>query len=121
MQLTTDQLLRMFLTEAYRYRVMVISIFVVVALAIVATGMFWPKSYTSTATIFVEQRNVLQPIMGDAAASTGVKDRAGVGVAREVIFGRKVMGIVLEKAGWMKSKPNKIEQDKIMEACGLMS
>lgn len=116
MQFTTDQLLRMFLTEAYRYRAMVISMFVVLALAITIIGMFWPKSFTSTATIFVEQRNVLQPIMGNTAASTNVKDRAGVGVAREVIFGHKVMTIVLEKAGWMKSRPNKIEQDRIMEA-----
>lgn len=114
MQLSVEQNIRLLINDIYRYRNFVVAAFVVVSLATMVVGMMWPKSYTSSTSVFVEQKSIIQPLMqGAAAVNTDVKDQATI--AREIIFTRKVMNQVLDLAGWTKNKPSEIEKEKIAD------
>ena len=75
--------------EFRRNKTAAIGMFTVIALGALALGLFMPKQYTSSATILVEEGNIIGPLMEGRAVPTGVTNRASI--AREVAFSRKVM------------------------------
>lgn len=99
--------------EAFQNRKSIVAGFCVIYLVMVLIGLSWPKVYTSSTTIVVEDKRVIQPLMEGAAVATSVADRARL--ARETIHGRKIMNQVMEFAGWMKDDPSPEQQDKIIE------
>ncbi len=100
MSLLADPRIKALLNEMLLHRRAVIVIFIVVNFAALVAALAWPRGYTVSATILVSERNIIQPLMQGAAATTGVTDRARI--AREIINGRKVMDQVIEVAGWVK-------------------
>jgi len=101
MDLPFEQLVRALTREAFVHRKVVVSLFVLVTLCSVALGLSWPLRYTSATTILVEEKNIIQPLMQGAAVDTGVMDRASI--AREVIYGHRIMDQIAVDAGWVKS------------------
>jgi len=100
---------KVFFNEVFAHREFIaVAFFVVVALALVV-GAVWPKTYTSSATIIVEDKNIIQPLMLGAAVPTDVTDRAKI--AREVIYSRKVMNKVLEDGGWLGENVSAAERE----------
>jgi hypothetical protein len=75
--------------------------------------LLWPKSYVATTSILAQSSDIITPLLEGRAVPTGVSDRAGM--ARQVIFGRKVLTDILVTGGWMESHPTPIEQDRLME------
>lgn len=113
MNLRPEQALKVLVNEAFLYRKVLVFASLVVALVVLGLGFMWPKGFTSTTTILVEDKKTIQPLMQGAAVATAVADRSRL--AREIIFGRKIMNQVLEEAGWMKNNPTPMEQEKIIE------
>lgn len=113
MNLHSEQLLKILINETFHYRKAVVAVFFVVNIVMLALGLLWPKAYTASTSIVVEDKRVIQPLMQGAAVATDVADRARL--AREVIYGRKIMNQIMEHAGWMKNNPTLSEQDKIIE------
>jgi len=113
MNLHTEQLVKILVNESFHYRKAVVAVFFVVNIVMLVLGLVWPKAYTTSTTIVVEDKRVIQPLMQGAAVATDVADRARL--AREVIYGRKNMNQIMEYAGWMKNDPSLSEQDKIIE------
>jgi polysaccharide chain length determinant protein (PEP-CTERM system associated) len=113
MNLHSEQLVKILINETFHYRKAVVAIFFVVNIAMLALGLLWPKAYTASTSIVVEDKRVIQPLMQGAAVATDVADRARL--AREVIYGRKIMNQIMEHAGWMKNNPTLSEQDKIID------
>jgi len=113
MQLAPEQVARALVNETFHSRRLVVGIFVVVNAAMVAAGLVWPKSYTASTSILVDERTIIQPLMQGAAVATDALDRSRN--AREVIFGRKIMDIVLEYGGWLKASPSVEERELIIE------
>lgn len=109
----SEQFLRIFANEAFYYRKAIVGIFVCFTLAGVVIGLSWPKGYSVPTTIVVDQRSIIQPLMQGAAVATETTDRTRL--AREVIFGRKIMNQVLQDAGWLERNPSPEEQEKIIE------
>jgi polysaccharide chain length determinant protein (PEP-CTERM system associated) len=109
-----EQTVRNFLSDIFRYRNAAVAIFVVVNLVAVGLGLVWPKSYTSSTTIYIEEKNIIQPLMAGTAVATSSIDRSKI--AREVIFSRSTMSKILEYGGWLDSKPSDLDQEKIIEA-----
>src|SRR6266516_4908818 len=108
-----EQTVKSLFNESFHSRRLFVALFVVVNFVALAAAFVWPKSYTSSTSILVDDKNVIQPLMLGAAVATDVADRGKN--AREVIFSRKIMGGVLERGGWMKDRPSAVEQDRLIE------
>jgi polysaccharide chain length determinant protein (PEP-CTERM system associated) len=101
------------LSEARRRRVAMSLAFAFIALTALVLGLLWPKKYEASTTILAQESSIITPLMEGAAATTGNKNRAGI--ARDVIFSRKVMHEVLVTGGWMATHPSPVEQDRLIE------
>jgi polysaccharide chain length determinant protein (PEP-CTERM system associated) len=112
MNLHPEQLIRVLVNEAFHYRKTVVTIFVLTYSVVLAVGLVWPHVYKASTTILVEEKRVIQPLMQGAAVATDVADRARL--AREVIYGRKIMDQILESAGWMKKNLTPAEHDQLI-------
>ncbi len=113
MNLRPEQLIKVLVNEAFYHRKAVVVAFLAINLGMLVFGLLWPTGYTASTIIIVQDKNVIQPLMQGAAVTTDVADRGRL--AREVIFGRKVMNQVLEYAGWMKDNPSPTDQQKIID------
>src|SRR5512139_2421466 len=98
MSWATDPRIQIYLSELFARRRVAAILFVVTNVAFLAAAFSWPKGYVADTTIVVAERNVIQPLMQGAAATTDITDRARV--ARELINGRQVMNQVMIVAGW---------------------
>ena len=112
MKLNPDQFIPVLATEAFHHRKAVVAIFIAVNLLTLTLALLWPKGYTASTTILVEDKKIIQPLMQGAAVTTDVADRSRL--ARDVIFGRKIMNQILEDTGWLKDNPSPSEQEKII-------
>jgi len=107
------QIIRGVAHDVLQYKTIVVVLFVLINLVAVAVGLVWPKTYTSSSTIYVEEKNIIQPLMQGTAVATDVRDRAGV--AKELLFGRKNLEKILDRAGWFDKNPTDLEKERIME------
>jgi polysaccharide chain length determinant protein (PEP-CTERM system associated) len=108
-----EHIRRLLISEIFDSRRLVVGIFVSVCLALLAMGLVWQKGYTASTTIVVDEKNIIQPLMQGAAVTTEVGDRARL--AREIIFGKKIMNQILIDAGWMKEGLSQEAQDEIIK------
>ncbi|MBS0432915.1 MAG: hypothetical protein JSS21_11010, partial [Proteobacteria bacterium] len=99
-------------SESRRHRIALVTIFAVIALLALATGVVWPKKFVSSTTILVQENNIIKPLTEGLAAPTAVSDRAGI--ASEVIFSRKIMQQILTDGGWMANHPSPLEQVRLI-------
>lgn len=108
-----QDILRPLLHDLFVYRRHYVAAAVAVLAFFVVVGVFWPGRYTSAVTIFVEQRNILGPLMEGAAVQTDVQAQAGL--ARELIFGRRILGTVAREQGLVSDSMAPADADRIME------
>lgn len=111
MKLPLEDLIKVLAGEVFSRRNSVYAVFLVISLALLATGTVWPKRYTSTSLILADESDILQPLMEGTAEATRIDDHEGK--AREIIFGEKIMNQILEEAGWLKNNPSEIKQAEI--------
>lgn len=114
MSVPFDQVLRVISFEALRYRRPIVVGAMLVNVVVIGVALISPPRYQSSTTIFVEQKNIIQPLMQGAAVSADVRDHAKI--ARETIFSRKLMTQALEHAGWLSKGQSDLEQEKIIDA-----
>jgi polysaccharide chain length determinant protein (PEP-CTERM system associated) len=100
------------LKEILNHRYFVILVFAFVTVSAVMVGMNWPKRFTSSTTIFVEEENILGPLMAGAAVQTEVIDRAAI--AREIIYGYHIMYQLIKEEGLVEKHPNPAVQERLM-------
>ena len=113
MQYKPDEIIVTALNELVMHKNKALVLFVLISLGVLAIGFNWPKVYTSSSIIFVDDRNIIQPLMQGAAVVTESRDHSKN--ASEIILGRKILSSVLEVAGWLESNPSMIEIDQILE------
>ena len=106
-------MLPMFLKEGRRHGLILTFIFAIIAIAALTAGLLWPKSYVASTTILAQSSDIIAPLLEGRAVPTGVTDRAGL--ARQVVFSRKVLTEAKQAGGWMESQPSPVEQERIME------
>jgi protein tyrosine kinase modulator len=94
--------LRLLLHDALRFRAAIVGMFIFVSLAALAVGLVWPQYYSSSTTIYVQESNIIQPLMSGTAVPTEVRDRAGI--AREVITSQKVLDKLVDGGSWPKEE-----------------
>jgi polysaccharide chain length determinant protein (PEP-CTERM system associated) len=113
MSLRPEQLIKLLIHESFHYRKAMVVTFLFINFSMLVLGLLWPKGYTSSSTILVDDKKIIQPLMQGAAVSTEVADRSRL--AREVIFGRKIMNQLLEHGGWMNKNLTPTEQENIIK------
>ena len=107
-------LIPIFLHEARRYQIVLVSIFAAIALIALLIGLFLlPRKYVATTSVLAQESDILQPLLENRAVSTQAVDRAGL--ARQVIFSPRVMHQLLAVGGWMEAKPSLAMQDRLIE------
>lgn len=100
---------KLLISEIFYSRRAVVGIFVTVSVVLLALGLGWPKGYVASTTIVVDEKNIIQPLMQGTAVTTEVGDRARL--AREIIFGKKLMTQILIDTGWMKEDLSPKDQE----------
>src|SRR5882762_11888339 len=108
-----EQIAKALVAESFHSRRLVVAIFVIVNAVTLTGGWLWPKGYTASTSILVDERTIIQPLMAGAAVATDALDRSKN--AREVIFGRRIMDLVLEYGGWLQTQPSVEEREFIIE------
>jgi polysaccharide chain length determinant protein (PEP-CTERM system associated) len=98
--------------EARRHLIPLVTIFVLIAFAVLVWGMLRPSTYTSSTTILVEDKNIITPLMEGRTAITDDANRAVL--ASEVVFSRRTMNEILRSGGWMEAKPTPLEQERLI-------
>lgn len=86
---------------------------VVVALAMLALGLVWPKTYQSHVTIIFDEQTIIQPLMEGTAVTTDVTERAGL--AREVINSRKFLNQIIEQSNLVPEDADPLDWDMARE------
>ncbi|MCW9014615.1 MAG: hypothetical protein OQL06_12600 [Gammaproteobacteria bacterium] len=104
--------LELFLQELIFHRNFIVIVFAILTATIILIGSNWPKQYSSSTSIFVEEENILGPLMQGAAVQTEVIDRAAI--AREIIFGHNIMFQLLEQEGLIEENPDPAIQERLM-------
>lgn len=64
-------------------------LFVVVSFGVLATGFLWPYKYESETIIFIDDQNIIRPLMEGSAVTTEINDRASA--AKELLWSRSVV------------------------------
>lgn len=108
-----EGLVRFVIDETIRHRVFVVVAFVSISLAALFVGSNWRNVYTSSTSIYVEEQNIMGPLMQGAAVQTAVADRSTI--AREIIYGRKILLKVLNELGIDETKTSPAEIERMME------
>lgn len=106
-----SDLLRLMRRELWIKRRLFAGVYLTTAVLFLVVGWNWPKMYTSSSTILVDQQNILEPLMQGTAVTTGVGDKASV--AREIIFSRRAMEEVLENSGWDIDELSPLERERL--------
>lgn len=100
--------------ESRRHPMLLVTIFAVIALGALAIGLTLPKKYTSRTTIFVEDSNIIGPLMEGRAVPTAVANRAAI--TREVAFSSRVMQEILKTGGWLDQPMTPVEHARLVES-----
>lgn len=82
--------------EAIRFRVWVVLIFIAVSFGPLVVGYFWPNTYATSALLYADETNIIEPLLKGRASVTSV-DRAKQ--AQEVLYSRRVMEDAAKAAG----------------------
>lgn len=105
--------IRLLAREAYVRRTWMVGGFAVIAVVTTLVGLFWPKTFTSYSTVYVEDQGVVAPLLQGAAVTARMNDRAVI--AREMIYGRRLLNQVVKDGGWPVDMANSAAVDSVVE------
>ena len=83
--------------EGLRHKWSLVLVFSVLCSVGVGLGMVWPKNYTSSVTIYIEQQNIIDPLMEGRAVRAEVSGVASN--AREIVYTRSLLLRALKDGG----------------------
>src|SRR5439155_24901927 len=99
MQMYPEQIAKALINESFYSRRLVVGTVVIVNVALLTAGLLWPKSYTGSTSIVVDEKSIMEPLKKGAAVANETADRNRN--EREVNLGRTIMRKVLVSAGWL--------------------
>jgi len=111
MQLPFEDVFKALVAECYEKRNIVFTVFFIISITLLVTGIIWPKKYTSFSIIHIDESNILQSLMRGRAETTKPVDHAAN--AKEIIHGEIIMNELLNDVGWLESNPTDIEKEQI--------
>ncbi|SNB55475.1 polysaccharide chain length determinant protein, PEP-CTERM locus subfamily [Marinobacter sp. es.042] len=95
MALPINQLPKEIIREVRAHKWLAFLMFSLVSFGVLAAGFLWPYKYQSEVIIFIDDRNIIQPLMDGRAVATEVSEE--ISAARELLASRFVLeGIALD-------------------------
>lgn len=89
MALPLSQLPREAIREVRSRKWLAFFLFAAVSMAVLAVGYLWPYKYQSSVVIFVDDQNIIRPLMEGSAVTTKINERASA--AKELLWSRNVI------------------------------
>ena len=89
MALPLSQLPREALREVRSRKWLSFLLFAIVSSAVLVLGFLWPYKYESSVVIFVDDQNIIRPLMEGSAVTTEINERASA--AKELLWSRSVI------------------------------
>ncbi|QSP93666.1 lipopolysaccharide biosynthesis protein [Marinobacter salinisoli] len=86
-------------------------IFVLVSFGVLLAGFLWPYKYTSETVIFIDDKNIIQPLMEGSAVTTEINDRASA--AEELLWSRSVVEKIARDEDIFGEGAASVGQDKL--------
>lgn len=94
MQAPLGSVLREVVRELRNRKWSCLLVFMVVSAIGLTVGIFWPLKYTVSETIFIDDQNIITPLMKGSAVTSKVKDK--VSEAKDIILGRTSLGRLVD-------------------------
>ncbi|TQV88878.1 XrtA system polysaccharide chain length determinant [Aliikangiella coralliicola] len=114
MKFSIGDLVKRILREAWERKKIVAAVYLVTAFSFLVLAWVWPRVYTSSSVILVDQQDILSPLMeGTAVTSSSVIDRAKM--ARQVIFSRESMLKIIDAGEFFDEEPTPVQMDLQVE------
>lgn len=82
------------LRELRRWRWAALGLIAFVAFGVLAVGFLYPYEYRSNVVIYVDDSNIIRPLMEGSAEITGISDQASA--AKELLWSRRVIEQIAE-------------------------
>lgn len=97
--------------ELIRFRFWCVLLFLGVAYTVLSLGMIWPKQFTTSAVLFADETNIIEPLLKGSAEVTKI-DRSEQ--ATEIIYTSAIMKAAAKGAGLIKEGMSEEEQGRII-------
>ncbi len=109
--ITLDEMLPLLSREANARSGTLLSIFIAISLLFLAAGFLWQKKYTSFVQLYVDDSNIVAPILG--TNTTVNRDKANV--AKEELFALDILDTVLDTVGFTDESTTPAEREDLRE------
>lgn len=97
--------------ELIRFRYWYVLLFVLISFSLIGVGILWPKTYTTSAVLFADVTNIIEPLLKGQAEMTKI-DRSEQ--ASEVIYTSKNMVAAAIAAGLISKDTPDVQQDRLV-------
>lgn len=104
---------KLLLRNIVQYRWFIAIMFSVIAIAFTVLGYFAPKKYTSYATLLLDSKTVIQPLI-PGAPDTGAATNWG-DIADEIVHSRKTLTKLMQSLGYIDDEIRTVEDEIIKD------
>jgi polysaccharide chain length determinant protein (PEP-CTERM system associated) len=109
--ITLDEMMPLLTREASARSGTLLSIFVGISLVFLVTGLVWQKKYTSYVQLYVDDSNLVTPLIGTESAVN--RDQANV--AKEELFALDILDTILDQVGFADETTTPAEREELRE------
>ncbi|WP_341582091.1 XrtA system polysaccharide chain length determinant [Marinobacter metalliresistant] len=93
-------------------------LFTIVSFAVLGAGFVWPYKYESQVVIFVDDQNIIRPLMEGSAVTTEISERSSV--AREMLWSRDVMSKVAKDKDIFGQDADQLTDEELERRIGML-
>lgn len=105
-----EDMIKSILRAMSEYRIWIALGIMIISVSSLVVAATWPKSFTSYASIYADNSNILAPLMEGNAVATGISDQARM--AQDILFKREFDDKMLEAAGYDPTTLSQTDKDK---------
>lgn len=109
--ITLDEMVPLLSREAVARAGTLLAIFCLVSAVFLVTGFFWEKKYTSRVQLYVDDSNIVAPIIG----TEQVNNRDKANVAKEELFALDIVDRILDEVGFADASTTPADREEARE------
>ena len=106
--ITLDEIMPLLTREASSRAGTLLAIFCIVSVVFLTAGFFWQKKYTSSVQLYVDDSNIVAPIIG----TNQVTNRDKANVAKEELFAVDIVDRILDEVGFTNASTSAADREE---------